>query len=130
MCSSDVRYQWLAAICGKLFKEIYMKFYARTSISILSFKVNILEFGFGTVIGWPSASFLILESKDTPLASGPLTIEQISWVGSLVPFGGLCGNMIFGWLSGRYGRKYSLMAAAIPQLVYFEINIDHTFLIS
>lgn len=79
--------------------------------------VNIMELAFGTVVGWPSASLLILRSDQTPLASGPLTIDEISWVGSLVCFGALIGNSLFGWLSGRYGRKYPLMAAAIPLIV-------------
>lgn len=77
--------------------------------------------GFGTVVGWPSANLLILQSKETPLPTGPLTIDEISWVGSLMCIGGLLGNSVFGWLSNLYGRKIPLLIAAIPHFVIITI---------
>lgn len=79
--------------------------------------MNILTLGFGTIVGWPSASLLVLQSDSTPLPTGPLTIDELSWVGSLMCFGGLFGNSVFGLLSNRYGRKIPLTIAAIPQIV-------------
>ncbi|KAG4071907.1 hypothetical protein HA402_006068 [Bradysia odoriphaga] len=94
MFSRDVRNQFLATVT-----------------------VNILQIGFGAVLGWPSASLLVLEAEDSPLPSGPLTIAEKSWVSALMYLGGSLGCIFFGWASNRYGRKYPLMGAALPQLV-------------
>lgn len=72
---------------------------------------------YGTVCGWPSANFPVLLSNETPLASGPMTMDQISWVGSFMSIGSLFGNVFFGWMSERFGRKNSLLFSAIPQIV-------------
>lgn len=79
--------------------------------------VNILQIGFGAVLGWPSAGLLVLESEDSPLPTGPLTVVQKSWVSALMYLGGSLGCLFFGWASNRYGRKKPMMGAAFPQLV-------------
>lgn len=78
---------------------------------------NILSIGYGSVCGWPSASFPILQSDETPLATGPLTIEEASWVASLMAIGGALGNLLFGILSERLGGKKLLLTAAMIQSV-------------
>ena len=85
--------------------------------------VNILQIGFGAVLGWPSASLLILESEDSPLPSGPLSVVEKSWVSALMFLGGALGCLFFGWSSNKYGRKYSMMGAAFPQLVSENSNV-------
>lgn len=82
------------------------------------FLVNILCIGFGVSIAWSSASLILLEQVDSPLPSGPLSPTQSSWVGSLMPLGGFCGNIICGLVGNRFGRKTVLMAAAVFQLVF------------
>lgn len=72
---------------------------------------------FGTSCGWPSFSFLILESEDTPLKSGRLTMEELSWIVSIFCFGGVFGNFLFGWLIDKVSRKQILYAVAVPQIV-------------
>lgn len=82
-----------------------------------SFKASLLIVSFGTSCGWPSFSFLILESEDTPLKSGPLTTEELSWIVSIFCGGGVAGNFLFGWLVGKLGRKQILYVLSIPQIV-------------
>lgn len=94
MFSSDVRNQFLATVT-----------------------VNILQIGFGAVLGWPSASLLVLESKDSPLPTGPLNVEQKSTVSAITYLGGALGCVFFGWASNKYGRKKPMMGAAFPQLL-------------
>lgn len=74
-------------------------------------------------MGWPSAAFLALQSKDSPLQSGPLTTSEISWVGSILCIGGICGNMFFAWLSDKLGRKVSMLLAVLPLLVRIRLSI-------
>lgn len=73
--------------------------------------------GYGAICGWPSAALPILMSSETPLPSGPLTIDEASWVTSLICIGGFFGNQVFGWLANHYGRKIPIILTAIPQAV-------------
>lgn len=88
------------------------------TLKIVSFlSVNLLTICFGAFIGWPSAALLLLQSEDSPLEGGPLTTSEVSWVGSVICIGALCGTLLFGWTSDRFGRKISMLVAVIPQLV-------------
>lgn len=84
---------------------------------------NLLTMGYGTVCGWPSAAFLVLQSDDSPLETGVLTVAEASWVGSVMCIGGLIGNIFFGMLANRFGRKRSLILASLPQIVLIVIYI-------
>lgn len=78
---------------------------------------NLLMLSFGCTIGWVSPALPLLQSPDTPLSSGPMTTEQISWTGSTLSVGALVGNILYGYLMVRYGSKMVLMSLAVPQLV-------------
>lgn len=84
-------------------------------------QASLLIVAFGTSCGWPSFSFLILESDDTPLKSGPLTTEELSWIVSIFCFGGVAGNFLFGWLVDKFSRKQILYFLSIPQIVSFTL---------
>lgn len=49
----------------------------------------------------------------------PLTLDQISWVSSLLNLGAAVGPLIFGNLSDRIGRKYTILGTGIPLLLGF-----------
>lgn len=76
---------------------------------------------YGTVCGWPSAAYSILNSSETPLRSGPMTVEELSWMVSIMCIGGFFGNMFFGCITGRFGRKLPLLLIAVPMTVCFII---------
>lgn len=80
---------------------------------------NFICVAYGTVSGWPSASFPELMSEtDSPMPDGlPLNMEQLSWVGSSMAIGALFGNSFFSWLADRCGRKMALLYSAFPTLV-------------
>lgn len=95
--------------------------------------MNIISFGHGLVLGWLSPSLPLLQAHDSPLASGPLTIEQTSWVGSLICAGGIVGNYLYSFLSNRYGRKFALNLLAFPQIcfwltVIFGTTYNHLYI--
>lgn len=100
--------KWCCLIRSSL--SVSVSFYA------LAAAVNIITIIYGVAIGWPSASLLILQSTDTPLPSGPLSTAEASWIGSLIALGGLIGNLVFGSLSGRIGRKTLLLMATGPMV--------------
>lgn len=88
-------------------------------ISFLFFRAaNLLMLSFGSTIGWLSPALPLLQSEASPLSSGPMTIQQISWTGSLLSVGALAGNILGGYLMIRFGSKMILMLLAVPQLVF------------
>lgn len=70
----------------------------------------------GIACGWLSPYLTTLRSDETPLISGPLTIEQLSWIGALLPCGGMFGCFIFFFIANKFGRKIALLSIAIPQI--------------
>ncbi len=69
-------------------------------------------------ISWSSSSILILTSLDTPLNNGvPMSDSQISWITSLLGLGGLTGTILTGAVADIFGRKKTLLALTLPQLV-------------
>lgn len=44
---------------------------------------SLMMFGHGYAFGWGSPAMGLLQSDDTPLSDGPLTSEQISWIGTI-----------------------------------------------
>lgn len=65
------------------------------------------------------------ESDDSPLPSGRVQSDELGWIASLLGIGGLVGTVSSGWMADRFGRKYSLLAMAIPQIV----NLNTHFVI-
>lgn len=92
--SSNTRNQYLAGIC-----------------------VNIISISYGAFCGWPSASFVELQSLVSPLESGPITNNEAGWIVSMLCVGGSCGTIIFSWCADKIGRKRCLLLIAFPALL-------------
>lgn len=91
---------------------------------MFAISVNIITLGHGAVIGWVSPALLYLQSNGAHLTTGPVTIEQASWIGSTLCIGGLIGATVFGALADRCGKRLGLQLIAIPQLVGFDCVDD------
>lgn len=78
---------------------------------------NVLSLSFSLSMVWAPANFLVLETNDTPLPSGPLTMEEASMVASIFGIRGMLGNMLFLWIFEKFGRRFPLLLLAIPQVV-------------
>lgn len=85
--------------------------------------VNIISLAHGSATGWLSPTLPLLQSAASPLATGPITTEQASWIGSLLSLGGILGNFIFSSLAEKYGRKFALVALAFPNLTFWLLII-------
>lgn len=44
-------------------------------------------------------------------------MNEIAWIGSILGIGGLIGTILVGWIADHIGRKNSLLALAVPQIV-------------
>lgn len=63
-----------------------------------TFAMNLLVFSYGASCGWTSAAFQVLEDDSSPLASGPISSTDASWIASGICIGGLVGNFVIGWV--------------------------------
>lgn len=68
-------------------------------------------------MGWLSPALSTLNSQHTPLQSGPLTIDQLSWLGGVISIGALVGNFLFTIVGTYLGQKMSMFLLAFPNLV-------------
>ncbi|KAI8045069.1 facilitated trehalose transporter Tret1 [Drosophila gunungcola] len=85
---------------------------------IATMTVHIMTLTHGIGVGWMSPTLRLLGSDKSPLGD-PLTITQASWIGSLIGLGSLTGNIIFGLLLDRLGRKLCMYFLAIPNMIYW-----------
>lgn len=90
-------------------------------MSGLSSAVNIITISHGAAIGWVSPFLPYLQSGESHLTSGSVSIEQASWIGSLLCIGGLIGAPVFGLLADRFGKKLGLQLIVIPHVVSIVI---------
>lgn len=96
--------------------------------------VNLISLAHGLMLGWVSPAMPKLVSKDNPpLASGPLTTVQISWVGSLNCIAAIIGAATFGYFTPLFGSKRSLIALTCPLvafwlLIYFGQTYYHVLI--
>lgn len=85
---------------------------------IATMTVHIMTFTHGVAVGWLAPSLPLLGSEKSPLGE-PINIDEASWVGAFVGLGALTGNIIFGLLLDRLGRKICMYFLAIPNMIYW-----------
>ncbi|XP_062551190.1 facilitated trehalose transporter Tret1-like [Armigeres subalbatus] len=95
--------------------------------------VNLINFAHGATLGWLSPFLPLLQSEDSPLDTGPVTVEQASWIGSILCLGGIAGATIYGSLTTRLGVKRCISCIIIPNIsfwviVYFGTSVYHLYI--
>lgn len=78
---------------------------------------SITLINYGITCGWSSPSIDLLTSDKSPLPSGKITMEEASWIASALAIGALPGNVVFGFLIKKFGRKWPLTASSILTIV-------------
>lgn len=78
----------------------------------------ILRFIF-KISGWLSPALSVLQSNDSPLTTGSLSNEEISWFGSISSIGSIVGTFIFGGLSWLIGCKRAMVFLGLPSIVFW-----------
>ncbi|XP_044732094.1 facilitated trehalose transporter Tret1-like [Chrysoperla carnea] len=74
---------------------------------------SLLMFITGMHTGWVGPTILKLSSNDSDI---PLTSTEISWLASMVPFGGGIGPIFGAILANKIGRKKTILLIAIPEI--------------
>lgn len=118
-------YQYLACVCGNyIICDIfcYGIFFCSLSANVyiifcVEFLVNLCTMGYGISVGWMASAFNLFDSDDCPLPTGRVPMDEIAWAASILGIGGILGTIAVGWMAERVGRKNSLLAMAVPQIV-------------
>lgn len=74
-------------------------------------------------MGFLSPALPVLLSNDTYLSTGPLTIEQLSWVGLVNSIAAIASTFICGWLSQILGAKIAMTVLGVPAIVFWLLII-------
>lgn len=114
LLNPNTRYQLLATIIG-------MSCLKDNCICSLMFcftqqLVNIITFGHGFGVGWLSPTLTKIKGSDSPL-SFHVGIDELSWLGSMLGLGSLCGNLTIAISLERLGRKFCIYLVAGPYAV-------------
>ncbi|KXJ82001.1 hypothetical protein RP20_CCG016267 [Aedes albopictus] len=99
--------------------EFLSKRYWKQLIAINA--VHIITIGYGVTVGWTGPIIPLLQSADTPLPGGPITVEQVSWVGSFFSIGGMSGTILYALIHTYFGKKTGLLMLAIPHLILWNL---------
>lgn len=78
------------------------------------------------VLGWVSPVLPLLQSKNSPLTTGPLTIDQSSWVGSCFCFTGIIGLFFFIYVANRFGCKFAMNWLGLSHLGFWILILIGT----
>lgn len=89
-------------------------------ISMIAFPVNLISLSHGCMVGWLTPVLPLLKSDNTPLTTGPLSLEDVSWMASIAPIGSVFSALIFRWITTRIGSKRMMTnCLAIVSVVSF-----------
>lgn len=119
-------YQFLAVLTGKFDCNLF----SSNQLIILNTITSIGNLGTLTYrisVGWMAIALILYNSDKSPLPSGRMEMSYLSWVSSMLGIGGVVGTIAAGLMADRFGRKYTLLAAAIPQIVSESKNIVVVF---
>lgn len=73
------------------------------------------------MIGWIAPATPILLSDETPLKTGPLTNEQLSWIGSINAIGAILSTFTFGFVTLMLGCKRAIIFLTVPSIVFYVL---------
>lgn len=82
---------------------------------------NLIICAHGLVMGWSSTALAYLSSPDSPLSDGPLTNEQLSWIGSIGCVGSVFGSLCYGYVISILHCKRASILVTIPNCVFWVL---------
>ncbi|KAK4883260.1 hypothetical protein RN001_006579 [Aquatica leii] len=82
---------------------------------------SLTAFSAGSTIAWTAQiSEKLLEGKDFPFA---VTVDQLGWIGSLMPLGASVLSLFTGTVCDRIGRKATGLILVIPSVIGWSLII-------
>lgn len=86
----------------------------------------------GTAISWTSPMVPKLLNETTSPVGRAITLQETSWISSLITVGGLIGPFVFGYVAKKFGKRLTLVIIGLPYLASsviaaFAITIELFF---
>lgn len=88
--------------------------------------VNLGTIGYAISVGWMGIQFMKYDSDASPLPSGKFSKSELGWTASILGIGGLAGTIASGWMADFFGRKNSLLAMALPEIVSYIFILQNS----
>lgn len=89
--------------------------------------MNLSTLSCGTLIGWCSPAIMFLASNESTLISGPMNVNQASWIASCHYVGEAIGIFIFCLISRCFGKKFVTIVAGVMYTVKLYYNTYFLF---
>lgn len=113
------RNQFFAVFSGKSNYYSSDRFEDIISFLIRWCLASIISFSHGCIIGWVTPALLVLTTDATPLQSGPITLDEMSWIGSVNSVGAIAGSFTFGCFTSFVGCKRAMAFLGVPGIAYW-----------
>lgn len=66
---------------------------------------------YGIAGGWASPNIYYLQKSNlTTLPSGVVSVEEATWITSILPVGIFTGSLLYGFIANKIGRKWSFIS--------------------
>lgn len=97
----------------------FTKFFRCTKFKIetLCNSGNLLTLSCGSVTGWAIINFNELQNKNSTYSAAPLSLQEASFVTSIVGVGGLIGNFAIVPIGQWIGIKRTIHLLGVPLIV-------------
>ncbi|KAJ6646779.1 Facilitated trehalose transporter Tret1, partial [Pseudolycoriella hygida] len=91
--------------------------------------VNIATFCHGTILSWSGPAVWLMQTEDSPLESGKISLNDASWIGGGQYIGFIIGIFLFAAVLKHLGLKIAMSLLVLPNLVAWILVIcaNHPF---
>lgn len=114
-------YATLIGICGNQTPPNTNCVFTVICVFFFNKPANCIVISHGCTVGWTSVALPLLLSEETPLVTGPLSNQQLSWVASMSSFSAIIGTFIYGTLSATIGCKRTMAFMAFPTIIFWTL---------
>ncbi|XP_026676281.1 facilitated trehalose transporter Tret1-2 homolog isoform X1 [Diaphorina citri] len=91
---------------------------------IIIVSVNICSVAYGIFLGWPSVVQPMLQSDKPPVGSQPFSNNVISWLGALPFISSMLGNLFWGRVADKFGRKVTGYVSIMPNITCYVLMLS------
>ncbi|KAJ6646777.1 Facilitated trehalose transporter Tret1, partial [Pseudolycoriella hygida] len=85
--------------------------------------VNIATFCHGIICGWNAPAIWLMQTEDSPLESGKISLNDASWISGGQYIGYVIGIFLFAAVSKRFSLRTAMSLLVLPNLVAWILVI-------
>lgn len=92
--------------------------------NIFYVSVNICSVAYGIFLGWPAVVQPMLQSEHPPVGSIPFSNTVFSWLGALPFISSMLGNLFWGRVADKFGRKITGYVSIMPNIICYSLMLS------